>query len=84
VLKHRELNHLDLSFNFSDRNSESTDLTDTYLDLLTDFNLEYLPSLYWKRTKSYIVNIAYKTKDKKVQPVDKVDKKGDKPRGQRD
>jgi hypothetical protein len=66
VLKHRELNHLDLPFNFSDRNSESTDLTDTYLDLLTDFNLEYLPNPYRKRTKSYIVNAAYKTKDKKV------------------
>jgi hypothetical protein len=66
VLKHRELNHLDLSFNFSDRNSESTDLIDTYLDLSIDFNLEYLPSPYRKRTKSYAVNIAYKTKDKKV------------------
>jgi hypothetical protein len=84
VLKHRELNHLDLPFNFSDRNSESTDLTDTYLDLLTDFDLEYLPSPYWKRTKSYVVNVAYKTKDKKVQPVDKADKKGNKPRGRRD
>jgi hypothetical protein len=66
VLKHRELNYFDLSFNFSDRNSESTDLTDTYLDLSTDFDLEYLPNPYWKRTKSYIVNAAYKTKDKKV------------------
>jgi hypothetical protein len=66
VLKHRELNYLDLPFNFSDRNSESTDLTDTYLDLSTDFNLEYLPSPYRKRTKSYIVNVVYKTKDKKV------------------
>jgi hypothetical protein len=66
VLKHRELNHLDLPFNFSDRNSESIDLIDTYLDLSTDFDLEYLSSPYRKRTKSYIVNIAYKTKDKKV------------------
>ena len=55
-----------------------------YLDLLTDFNLEYLPNPYQKRTKSYIVNVAYKTKDKKVQLVNKVDEKGNKPRGQRD
>jgi hypothetical protein len=66
VLKHHELNHLDLPFNFLDQNSESTDLMDTYLDLLIDFDLEYLPNPYWKRTKSYIVNAAYKTKDKKV------------------
>ena len=56
------------------------DLINTYLNLLIDFNLEYLPNPYWKRTKSYIVNIAYKTKDKKVQLVNKVDKKGKKPR----
>ena len=55
-----------------------------YLDLLIDFNLEYLPNPYWKRTKSYVVNVAYKTKDKKVQPVNKADEKGEKPRGQRD
>jgi hypothetical protein len=66
VLKHRELNYFDLSFNFSDRNFESTNLIDTYLDLSTDFNLEYLPNPYRKRTKSYIVNVAYKIKDKKV------------------
>ena len=81
MLKHRELNHFDLPFNFSDRNSESTDLTDTYLDLLTDFDLEYLPNPYWKRIKSYIVNVAYKMKDKKVQPVNKADEKGKKPGG---
>jgi hypothetical protein len=46
VLKHRELNHLDLPFNFSDRNLESMDLMDTYLDLSIDFNLEYLPNPY--------------------------------------
>jgi hypothetical protein len=46
VLKHCELNHFDLPFNFSDRNSESTDLIDIYLDLLIDFNLEYLPNPY--------------------------------------
>jgi hypothetical protein len=46
VLKHYKLNHFDLPFNFSDRNSKSTDLIDTYLDLLTDFNLEYLPNPY--------------------------------------
>ena len=55
-----------------------------YLDLLTDFDLEYLPNPYWKRTKSYIVNAAYKIKDKKVQPINKADKKSKKPRGQRD
>jgi len=66
VLKHCELNHFDLPFNFLDRNLESIDLINTYLDLLIDFNLEYLPNPYWKRTKSYAVNIAYKTKDKKV------------------
>jgi hypothetical protein len=42
------------------------DLIDTYLDFLIDFDLEHLPSPYRKRTKSYVVNIAYKTKDKKV------------------
>jgi hypothetical protein len=66
VLKYRELNYFDLPFNFSDRNLESTDLMDTYLDLLTDFDLEYLSNPYRKRTKSYAVNAAYKTKDKKV------------------
>jgi hypothetical protein len=60
------------------------DLIDIYLDLLIDFDLEYLPNPYWKRTKSYIVNVAYKIKDKKVQPINKVDKKSKKPRGQRD
>ena len=60
------------------------DLINTYLDLLIDFNLEYLPNPYWKRTKSYAVNIAYKTKDKKVQLVNKANKKGEKPKGQRD
>ena len=60
------------------------DLIDMYLDLLIDFDLEYLPNPYQKRTKSYAVNIAYKIKDKKVQPVNKADEKGKKPRGQRD
>jgi hypothetical protein len=46
VLKHHELNHFDLPFNFLDWNSESIDLIDMYLDLLTDFNLEYLPNPY--------------------------------------
>jgi hypothetical protein len=46
VLKHHKLNHFDLPFNFSDRNSESIDLINTYLDLLIDFNLEYLPNPY--------------------------------------
>jgi hypothetical protein len=66
VLKHCELNHFNLPFNFLDQNSEFIDLIDIYLDLLIDFDLEYLPNPYRKRTKSYIVNIAYKTKDKKV------------------
>ena len=52
-----------------------------YLDLLIDFDLEYLPNPYQKRTKSYIVNVAYKIKNKKVQLVNKADKKGKKPRG---
>jgi hypothetical protein len=46
VLKHYKLNHFDLPFNFSDQNSESTNLIDIYLNLLTDFNLEYLPNPY--------------------------------------
>ena len=66
VLKHCELNYFDLPFNFSDWNLEFIDLIDTYLDLLIDFDLEYLPNPYQKRTKSYAVNAAYKTKDKKV------------------
>ena len=78
------LHHCDNPPYFSDRNPESMDLIDTYLDLSTDFNLEYLPSPYRRRTKSYVVNAAYKTKDKKVQPVDKADEKGDKPGGRRD
>jgi hypothetical protein len=41
-------------------------LIDAYLDLLIDFDLEHLLSPYQKRTKSYIVNVAYKIKDKKV------------------
>ena len=53
-----------------------------YLDLSIDFGLEHLPSPYQKRTKSYIINTVYKTKDKKVQPVDKADKRGEKPKGQ--
>jgi hypothetical protein len=32
VLKHHELNHFDLPFNFLDQNSESTNLIDIYLD----------------------------------------------------
>ena len=46
VLKHCELNYFNLPFNFSDRNLESIDLIDMYLDLLIDFNLEYLPNPY--------------------------------------
>jgi hypothetical protein len=46
VLKHYELNHFDLPFNFLDQNLESTNLIDTYLDLSTDFDLKYLPNPY--------------------------------------
>jgi hypothetical protein len=84
VLNHRELYYINLPFYFSDRNSDSTDLIDTYIDFSTDFDSEHLPSPYRKRTKSYIVNAAYKTKDKKVQPVNKADEKGEKLRGRRD
>ena len=84
VLNHHELHHINLPFHFWDRNSESTGLTDAYLDLSTDFDLEHLPSPYRKRTKSYAVNAAYKTKDKKVQPVNKADEKDKKPGGRRD
>jgi hypothetical protein len=66
VLNYYKLHYINLPFHFLDRNLESIGLIDAYLDLLTDFNLEYLLSPYQKRTKSYIVNIAYKTKDKKV------------------
>jgi hypothetical protein len=66
VLNHYKLHYINLPFHFLDRNLESIGLIDVYLDLSTDFNLEHLPSPYWKRIKSYIVNIAYKTKDKKV------------------
>jgi hypothetical protein len=66
VLNYYKLYYINLSFHFLDRNSESIGFIDAYLDLLIDFDLEYLSSPYWKRTKSYIVNIAYKTKDKKV------------------
>jgi hypothetical protein len=54
------------------------------MDFSTDFDSEHLPSPYRKRTKSYVVNAAYKTKDKKVQPVNKADEKGEKPGGRRD
>jgi hypothetical protein len=83
-LNHYELHYINLPFYFSDRNSDSTDLIDTYLNLSTDFDLEYLSNLYRKRTKSYTVNIAYKTKDKKVQPVNKIDEKDEKLKGRRD
>jgi hypothetical protein len=66
VLNYYKLYYINLPFHFLDRNLESTGLIDAYLDLLIDFDLEYLPSPYQKRTKSYIVNAAYKTKDKKV------------------
>ena len=83
-MNHRELYYINLPFHFSDRNSDSTDLIDTYINFSTDFNSEHLLSLYRKRTKSYIVNIAYKTKDKKVQPVNKADEKDEKLKGRRD
>jgi hypothetical protein len=83
-LNHRELHYINLPFYFSDRNSDSTDFIDTYLNLSTDFDLEHLSNLYRKRTKSYTVNIAYKTKDKKVQPVNKINEKDEKLKGRRD
>jgi CO dehydrogenase/acetyl-CoA synthase gamma subunit (corrinoid Fe-S protein) len=46
VLKYYELNYFNLPFNFLDQNLESIDLIDIYLDLLIDFNLEYLPNPY--------------------------------------
>ena len=66
MLNYCELYYINLSFYFSDRNSDSTDLIDTYINFSTDFDLEHLLSPYRKRTKSYVVNTAYKTKDKKV------------------
>ena len=66
VLNYYKLHYINLPFHFLDWNLESTGLTDAYLDLSIDFNLKHLPSPYWKRTKSYVVNIAYKIKDKKV------------------
>ena len=83
-MNHRELYHINLPFHFSDRNSDSTDLTDTYIDFSTDFDSEHLLSPYRKRTKSYVVNTAYKIKDKKVQPVNKADEKGEKLKRRRD
>jgi hypothetical protein len=83
VLRH----YTNPSFYFSDQNSDSTDsmdLIDVYLDLSIDFDFEYLPSPYRKRTKSYAVNVVYKTKDKKVQLVDKVDEVEAKPDRRRD
>jgi hypothetical protein len=66
VLNHYKLYYINLPFYFLDWNLEFISLINIYLNLLIDFNLEYLSSPYWKRIKSYIVNIAYKTKDKKV------------------
>ena len=66
VLNYYKLHYINLPFYFLDWNLEFIGLIDAYLDLLIDFDLEYLFSPYWKRIKSYIVNIAYKTKDKKV------------------
>ena len=83
-MNHRELYYINLPFYFSDRNSDSIDLINTYIDFSTDFNSEHLLSPYRKRTKSYIVNTAYKIKDKKIQPVNKVDEKGEKLKGRRD
>ena len=83
-MNHYELYYINLSFYFSDRNSDSTDLINTYLNFSTDFNLKYLFNPYRKRIKSYIINTAYKTKDKKVQLVNKTDEKGEKPGGRRD
>ena len=83
-MNYYELYYINLPFYFSDRNSDSIDLIDTYIDFSTDFNLKHLFSLYRKRIKSYIVNIVYKIKDKKVQPVNKINEKGEKLKGRRD
>ena len=83
-MNYRELYYINLPFYFSDRNSNSTDLIDTYIDFSIDFDSEHLLSPYWKRIKSYIVNAAYKIKDKKVQLINKVDEKGEKLKRRRD
>ena len=83
-MNHRELYYINLPFYFSDWNSDSIDLIATSLDLSTDFNLEHLFNPYRKRIKSYIINIVYKTKDKKVQLVNKTDEKDEKLKRRRD
>ena len=57
-----------------------------YLDFSTDFDAEHLPNPYRTKrtTRTYAVNAAYKTKDKKVQPVNKADDTGKTPGGRRD
>jgi len=66
VLNHCELYYINLLFYFSNRNSNSTDFINIYIDFSIDFNSEHLFNPYRKRTKSYIINIVYKIKDKKV------------------
>jgi hypothetical protein len=46
VLNHYKLHYINLPFYFLDRNLESIGLINVYLDLLTDFDLEHLPSPY--------------------------------------
>ena len=56
-----------------------------FLDFLTTYKIGRLPCPYRKRrTRCFQVNAAYKTKDKKVQPVDEADRVGNTPRGRRD
>ncbi len=55
-----------------------------FLDFLRIFEVERLLSPYRKRPRCFRINVAYKTKDKKVQLVDKADRIGNTPRGRRD
>jgi hypothetical protein len=98
--RHYEVSRTNPSLIFSDSDLAFTDPTDDltdgetvnfsseiqkYLDFSTDFDLEHLPSPYQSRgVRAYTVNGAYKTKDKKVQPVDQADEEGKKPGGRRD
>jgi hypothetical protein len=46
VLNHYKLHYINLPFHFLNRNLESIGLINAYLNLLTDFDLEHLPSPY--------------------------------------
>ena len=55
-----------------------------FWEFTTEFDVEKAPCPYRKRTKCVQINAAYKTKDKKVQPVDEADGIGNTPGGKRD